>query len=700
MFKEYEEFRIQVTVNPTDGQWAVYLSKCPISSSIGPQGPAKPIVTRQQLDQLRQTTDSDYGLLRQIGQAVWQSLMTPKLEPTFEFCLAQAKRDNKGLHVTFVLQHEGAAPPDDSSIRLAELPVELLFKEIHGFIGTSSLTPISRSLQIEPDVAPIEISSPLRILVVVAAPKAIPGVGASTEIEALECALAPLKAENKIVLEFCDPPTKTELFNRLARRDEQYHMLHFIGHGGFGTTGGDPTPQGYISLVRENDNSKAMPLYANDFATFLHDSAVRLVVLTACSTARPASPDELEAAGALADVAQRLMTGPSNLAAVVAMQFDLETDTAPPFTGTFYKCLLDARYTLDEAVTEAREAIITKKTNGHRAWGAPTLYHRCKSGILFTFVESDAATGNGVIALVRNTESPGLVAAVQVTDKQIDILSNYKLIHDKFQELQDHCRPIFMSVRPPVDQKFWDLLETEEPDLQGIIDDLVNHANQVPPSETLDLCIQQLSRIKGHLRNAADQSDIKEITLAVGRLKQVLGRDPAQINIRLVDKAPSLGLTDLVKEMDVAKKKLIHATSEENEQINRDMKRFTELDHGLAVAVFKHNLLQQIDSLLRQSEAFINQDITVLRTYWDDITQLMSKACNKSGVEWGKTLDEKSADLNSALSTNDLAKITRAFRSFCSSLDRSFVQVDTNLLKLCDQLKKIRDVLAFALKIR
>lgn len=386
MGKAYQEFRIQVTANSADELWSIDLRKCPIPGLIGFKGAVKPVITRQQLNQLRRRdvwATGNLGLLRAIGQATWLSIMTPRLEAAFESCLDKAQREQQRLHITFILQDEGKRPTDDAIIRLAELPIEALFTEKYGFIGTSSWTPISRSLQIEPDAKPIKMPNPLRILVVVASPQDMQGVTATNEIKALEGALAPLKAENRIVLEFCDPPTKQELSARLARRNEPCHILHFIGHGGFGTTAADPTPQGYVTLVREEDHSRGMPLYAHDFATFLNGSMVRLVVLTACSTATPASPDELEMAGAFADVAQRLISGPSSLAALVAMQFDLETDAAPEFTGTFYKHLLDASYSLDEVATEARKAIIAKKNEGHRAWVAPTVYHRCRNGILF-----------------------------------------------------------------------------------------------------------------------------------------------------------------------------------------------------------------------------------------------------------------------------------------------------------------------------
>ena len=93
--------------------------------------------------------------------------MTPRLEAAFESCLDKAQREQQRLHITFILQDEGKRPTDDAIIRLAELPIEALFTEKYGFIGTSSWTPISRSLQIKPDAKPIKMPNPLRILVFV-----------------------------------------------------------------------------------------------------------------------------------------------------------------------------------------------------------------------------------------------------------------------------------------------------------------------------------------------------------------------------------------------------------------------------------------------------------------------------------------------------------------------------------------------------
>ena len=62
--------------------------------------------------------------------------MTLRLEAALESCLDKAQREQQRLHITFILQDEGKRPTDDSIIRLAELPIEALFTEKYGFIGT------------------------------------------------------------------------------------------------------------------------------------------------------------------------------------------------------------------------------------------------------------------------------------------------------------------------------------------------------------------------------------------------------------------------------------------------------------------------------------------------------------------------------------------------------------------------------------
>ena len=110
---------------------------------------------------------------------------------------------------------------------------------------------------------------------------------------------------------------------------------------------------------------------------------MRLVVLSACSSAAPTPKQVEETVSPFEGVAQKLITGNSGVSAVVAMQFDLENKAAVEFSKSFYSHLLKPGLSLDEIVTMGRKAIMVSLDAGHRAWVNPVLYWRSKGCKVF-----------------------------------------------------------------------------------------------------------------------------------------------------------------------------------------------------------------------------------------------------------------------------------------------------------------------------
>ncbi|MFY9618251.1 MAG: CHAT domain-containing protein [Pyrinomonadaceae bacterium] len=380
---EYEEFRLEISPSlRAPSGWDINLVKCPVADLAGDQGTVVPTFTRTQLLRLRNRHDwPSLTELESIGQKVWESVMTADASAAFKASRAVMKAKNKGLRITVVMLGDNVNPAPGDEIRLSELPVEALCKNAQ-FFGTDLDTPISRTLQSEPTHDPFKVLIPLRVLVVVAAPADKPPAKADEEAKAIRDALAELAGPGGPVdLEFCEPPTRDELKKRLSR---PCHILHFIGHGGFDNFGADEIPDPYVSFVQK-DSNKSENVNAGDLTALLKNTGVRLLVLTACSSAAPTPDEEPYRIGAFDGLAQRVLAGVSDISATVAMQFDMESEAAVNFTRVFYENLLRPDKSLDEVVTLARRELATnaKFGAGHRAWVTPTVYWRCKEGKVF-----------------------------------------------------------------------------------------------------------------------------------------------------------------------------------------------------------------------------------------------------------------------------------------------------------------------------
>lgn len=377
---EFDDFHF--VVQPSiqhPGTWSVLLDACPILELTGPKGDIQPQFTRLQLVSLRSQHDwPDLNKLKAIGQSVAQSLLTPDLRAALVAAQAVTQAANRGIRLVISMVGEEAALLDNNTIRLQELPVEALLVDGQNFLAQNPRSPLSRSLRFKADRAPVRVTLPLRVLVVVSTPRDKPPANAQREKDAIDLAFQQLAGPGgAFTLEFCEPPTKSELITRLQKG---FDILHFVGHGAFDVVGDDPSPRPHLCLVKDGDSD---PIDADTLDTLLLNSGIRLAVMTACASAAPTPEEVQETVGPFCGVAQRLVSGLSGVNASVAMQFDLEADAAVTFSRTFYTQLLSSGSKLDEIVTQCRRALAGEKGVGHRAWVTPVIYWRCQDGRVF-----------------------------------------------------------------------------------------------------------------------------------------------------------------------------------------------------------------------------------------------------------------------------------------------------------------------------
>jgi hypothetical protein len=378
---DFDDFRVSLTPDlQTRGTWKVHLDECPLEALAGLKGGVQPGVTREQLMQLRSRYGwPDSAKLRMIGQSVWQSLMTPGLKEAFVACFEYSQNANRRMRLVVSMVGDEPEPAGPGQISFHELPLEALYFDQMGFLAPNLVTPVSRSLNYKSYREPHRVALPLRILVVVATPEDKPPANMQDEKDAIQEALEELTARGAVELKFCEPPTKAQLREWL--RQKRFHVLHFIGHGGFDIVGDDPSPRPHLCL--EHANGQSDPLDAETLEMPLLNSDVRLVVLTVCSSAAPTPDEEPYHARAFDGVAQRLVSGVSGVSAVVAMQFDLESEAAVTFSSTFYDNLLKPDRPLDEIVALCRQDLAVQMNAGHRAWVTPVTYWRSKGGKVF-----------------------------------------------------------------------------------------------------------------------------------------------------------------------------------------------------------------------------------------------------------------------------------------------------------------------------
>lgn len=176
---------------------------------------------------------------------------------------------------------------------------------------------------------------------------------------------------------------------REALLAREYHVLHFMGHGGFDPAAGEG------SLALRDRQGRRSWVKGAELGEHLRDRAsLRLVFLNACWTARAASTSPY------AGVATGLLC--AGVPAVLAMQFAVSDGAALAFSRAFYRRLARGD-TIDAAVTEGRMAI-RRLRSAAAEWGTPALFQRLDTGRMVAAVRPRA--------LPRRLAAAGLVAAL------------------------------------------------------------------------------------------------------------------------------------------------------------------------------------------------------------------------------------------------------------------------------------------------
>lgn len=294
---------------------------------------------------------------KDFGAKLYQAVFQDEVRGVLRSSLDQAQRQNSGLRLRLSLT--GAS-------ELANLPWEYLYlPSLNRFLALSDETPLIRFLDLPEIIRPLTVTPPLRVLAVISSPSDFEPLDVEREWNKVQSALKDLTQRGMVVVERLETASLPALQTKL--RQGAYHILHFVGHGGF-----DERAQDGV-LVLQNENGSSRLVGAQTLGTILHDHRpLRLAVLNACEGARSSTTDPF------AGVAQTLVQ--QRIPAVIAMQFEISDDAAITFAHEFYAALADG-YPVDGALTEARKAIFAQ--GNEIEWGTPVLYLRAPDGKIF-----------------------------------------------------------------------------------------------------------------------------------------------------------------------------------------------------------------------------------------------------------------------------------------------------------------------------
>jgi tetratricopeptide (TPR) repeat protein len=307
---------------------------------------------------------------RVVGRELFEALFRGEVGDRFLAAWHRARATGKGLRIKIRLD-----PERPEALRLHGLPWELLCRPESGpgagtFLARSRWTPVVRYLEAAEAAVTSPVPRPLRILVVMAEPRGAIPLDLERERRRIEEVWRPHRAVEVDFLprEKGDRATLRELRRTLLERE--VHVLHFMGHGGFGGEEGEGT------LSFEDERGELDPVSGEALGEVLDDfDPLRLVVLNACHSAQAT---DAEGRNPLTGVAVALAT--VGVPAVVAMQAAISDRAAIAFSRELYHRLA-AGDPIEAAVVEGRRAI--GRPGRTAEWGTPVLFLRAREGRIF-----------------------------------------------------------------------------------------------------------------------------------------------------------------------------------------------------------------------------------------------------------------------------------------------------------------------------
>ena len=380
----YLNFVIDLTELP-DGSYSISVLSSPVGeASVVVQSPFTRVDIEAAASLLEegaaaQSLEQSHAA-RQLGQRLFQFLIRQNEDVNSAYFASLDRAGSDGLRLRLSLDNAGA---------LAGLPWELLADPNRDFLALSRSTPLTRYTQQLTTRPPVPVVLPLRVLVMISAPRDFPALSVEDEWQRLNEATADLQARGLLALERLEQATLITLQRRL--RAEDYHVFHYIGHSAYKTTTGS-----VLALEHEDDAFAQLVPGAALARELGEETTIRLVVLNSCQSG------QADGQHPFFGIASSLVT--RGIPAVVAMQQPISDAAATVFAEEFYRAIAET-LPIDTALSEARRAIANRLHS--LEWATPALYLRSQDGVLFRQTPIDARR-------LPPTTIVGLVAAMLV----------------------------------------------------------------------------------------------------------------------------------------------------------------------------------------------------------------------------------------------------------------------------------------------
>jgi hypothetical protein len=344
-------------------------------------------------------------------------------------------------------------------------------------------------------ILPPPPSSPLKILMVVAAPTDKANLALKQEANALKAELKKPTTNGtwgntplpKIELDILEHPDREKLTQVLEQNS--YHVLHYSGHSNLGYRGGE------LYLVNQQTGLGEV-LNGDDLAGLLVNNGIHLAVFNSCRSTHSAKVETPETNNPR-NLAEVLVN--RGIPAVLAMAERIPDQVALTLTRLFYYNLKQG-YPVDLSLNRARQGLMSTYGSDQLYWALPVLYlHEKYQGYLTQQPSNDTelfipprptpnsrlhfrditrkANSNGAAFLWRNSPSEPDNLADDLADDlgyddEDDEAHFFRPSHEEFLDGEDEFLDEEMEDEDEHEFLDYDLGEAADNDAESLVSDI------------------------------------------------------------------------------------------------------------------------------------------------------------------------------------------------------------------------------------
>jgi len=285
--------------------------------------------------------------------------------------------------------------------------------------------------------------------------------------------------------------------------------------------------------------------------------------------------------------------------------------------------------------------------------------------------------------------------------KQIGVLGYYKELHDQLHtlQLQSYQRLVGLLQdvkKSPDDSSAWENGFEHEMVIQEIKCGLEQLADPEIVSQRGVSWVPRLIDTLKRLSQALKTCDAGQMEKELGNVRRALGVEPDRLNLRLIEAARALPLTELVNSLSRVCDRLDRgrAASGAVGCFKEGVGALGKLASGLDYLIGQHDKLQRLDVELMRAEA---EGLAELAGSWPDLKK--EAQCEGLTEEWVPLLAEDAEKLTQAIAAQEPNQIRQYFRRFRTRVSRHFYQADLMLKKLCEELSRAGEPIATVLEM-